>query len=110
MDTRDDDLVRLTPAASAALAMRFNDGERPCLRVFLSFLSDSGPRLELSLADPTGDDATFVKDGWRLVINRQLFLQAAPVVVDCDDTGFRIDSGLDFSEAGGNCGGACGSH
>ncbi|WP_428562274.1 MAG: hypothetical protein ACP59X_20965 [Solidesulfovibrio sp. DCME] len=104
------DLLRLTPAASAALALRFPEGQRPCLRVFLSFLSDSGPRLELSLAEPAGDDATFDTDGWQLVVNRQLLLQAAPLVVDCDETGFLIQSSLDFSEAGGNCGGACDSH
>lgn len=110
MDIREDELLRMTPAAGAALAQRFADGERPCLRVFLSFLSDSGPRLELSLAEPEGNDASFVRDGWRFVVNRGLLVQAAPLVVDCDVTGFLIHSSLDFSEAGGNCGGDCGSH
>ena len=52
MDIREEELLRLSPVASEALSRSFADGERPCLRIFLSFLSDSGPRLELSLSQP----------------------------------------------------------
>ncbi len=107
MDIREDDLLSLSPAASAALAAHFAGEARPCLRVFLSFLSDDGPRLELAAAEPEADDVSFTRDGWRIVVNRQLFQQAAPLAVDCGAQGFVIASGLDFSEAGGNCGGAC---
>ncbi|HCR12916.1 MAG TPA: hypothetical protein PKD41_03450 [Solidesulfovibrio sp.] len=107
MDIREDDLFSLSPAASAALAALFAGAVRPCLRVFLSFLSDDGPRLELAAAEPEAEDVSFTRDGWRIVVNRQLFQQAAPLAVDCGEQGFAIASSLDFSEAGGNCGGTC---
>lgn len=110
MDIRKEDLVQLTPAGRAALDGQFPQGNRPILRVFLSFLSDSGPRLELSLATTESTDVLFTVDGWRILVNRELLQQAAPLTVDCDANGFLIHSSLDFSEAGGSCGGDCGSH
>ncbi|WP_300164620.1 hypothetical protein [Solidesulfovibrio sp.] len=110
MDLRQDELLRLTPTAAAALAAHFAGAARPSLRVFLSFLSEAGPRLELSVAEPQPDDVAFSCDGWRILVNRRLLDQAAPLTVDCDGQGIAIASSLDFSQAGGDCGGACGSH
>jgi Fe-S cluster assembly iron-binding protein IscA len=110
MNIREDDLLSLTEAADIALSALFAPAVRPNLRIFLSFLSDSGPRLELAADEPTGDDAAFSARGWRFVVNRALLQQAAPLVVDCGEEGFVIRSSLDFSLAGGNCGGSCGTH
>ncbi|EFL50024.1 conserved hypothetical protein [Solidesulfovibrio fructosivorans JJ]] len=110
MEIVDSAAFTVTEAALSALSLHFGDDRPPCLRVFLSFMSESGPRLELSLDAPTGDDATFAVDGWQFAVNRQLWLQAAPLTVDCDGQGFRIRSSLDFSEAGGSCGGSCSHH
>ncbi|UJX41827.1 hypothetical protein K9F62_03750 [Desulfovibrio sp. JY] len=110
METADSTAFAVTDAAWTALSLTFGDNRPPCLRVFLSFLSESGPRLELSVDAPTGDDTTFTLDGWNFVVNRQLWLQAAPLTVDCDAQGFQIRSSLDFTEAGGSCGGSCSHH
>jgi len=110
MGLREKDLFGLTEAASDALAGHFGETGRPSLRVFLSFLSDSGPRLELAPDAPTAVDTTFSARGWHFVVNSQLLQQAAPLLVDCGEDGFVIHSSLDFSQAGGNCGGSCGSH
>lgn len=104
---RKDDMLRLTPTAAATLAAHFAGETTPSLRVFLSFWSESGPRLELSAAAPAPDDELFEREGFTLLVNRQLLMQAAPLVIDCDDQGFVIHSSLDFSEAGGSCGGDC---
>ncbi len=110
MENLEQDLIGLTDEAEMALTTLFGQAERPPLRVFLSFLSDSGPRLELAPDAPTGDDAVFADRGWLFLVNRQLLLQAAPLLVDAGDNGFVIHSSLDFSQAGGNCGGSCGTH
>lgn len=110
MGLREKDLLSLTEAADSALANHFGATGRPSLRVFLSFLSDSGPRLELAPDTPTAADTTFSARSWQFVINSQLLQQAAPLLVDCGEDGFVIHSSLDFSQAGGNCGGLCGSH
>lgn len=111
MDTAAAAAFTVTEAASAALELHFGATSRPpCLRVFLSFWSESGPQLALGVDAPTAEDTTFTAAGWTFAISRQLWLQAAPLTVDCDATGFHIGSSLDFSQAGGSCGGDCGSH
>lgn len=107
MDVRKDDMLRLTPTAAATLAAHFAGDNVPVLRVFLSFWDEAGPRLDLGASEPTPEDETFDQNGFTLVISRQLLMQAAPLVIDCDDQGFVIHSSLDFSEAGGSCGGDC---
>jgi Fe-S cluster assembly iron-binding protein IscA len=110
MGSTTSNLLTVTDAAKMALARCFAETTRPPLRVFLSFLNDAGPRLELAPDTPTATDTSFTVDGWHCVINTQLLQQAAPVMIDFGPDGFVIHSSLDFSEAGGNCGGACGSH
>lgn len=110
MDIQENELFSLTEAADIALSALFAPAGRPNLRIFLSFLSDSGPRLELAEDEPTGEDVAFSARGWRFVVNRALLQQAAPLVVDCGEEGFVIHSTLDFSQAGGNCGGSCNTH
>jgi len=105
-----DDAITLTDNARRALEQHFAATQRPPLRIFLSFLSESGPRLELTPDAPTPTDTTVSCSGWSFVVNNLLFQQAAPLLVDCDQTGFCIHSQLDFSEAGGDCGGHCTSH
>lgn len=110
MGTTAANAITLTEAAGTALERLLGDRPRPDLRVFLSFLHESGPRLEL--APDTAGEADFAcqSRGWRIIISALLLEQAAPVTVDCGPDGFIIHSSLDFSEAGGNCGGACGNH
>jgi Fe-S cluster assembly iron-binding protein IscA len=110
MPIDDPTMLTLTKEAKAVLEHLFQGGSRPSLRVFLSFLHDSGPRLDLAPDQPTATDVAFSVDGWNFIINEQLMQQAAPVTIDVGPDGFLMHSGLDFSEAGGNCGGACGSH
>jgi hypothetical protein len=102
--------IVLTPAAKAALELHFQGQDKPTLRVFLSFLAESGPRLELAPDAPTPADRQCRVDGWDFVIGSLLLDQAAPLTIDIGPKGFTIQSGLDFSDAGGNCGGACGDH
>lgn len=100
----------MTPAAKQALDLHFLGQDKPALRIFLSFLDEAGPRLELAPDAPTPADSHIHVDGWTFVISRLLLDQAAPLTVDIGPKGFAIQSSLDFSEAGGNCGGACGDH
>ena len=110
MDMHAENCIRLTDAARLALDNLLGAQPRPELRVFLSFLHPSGPRLDIAPDAASADDAVFDRDGWRLVISALLLAQAAPITVDCGPDGFAIHSRLDFSEAGGNCGGACNGH
>ncbi|MHC1790450.1 hypothetical protein [Solidesulfovibrio sp.] len=110
MHVRDASVFTLTDAAKTALEQLFGDRPRPVLRVFLSFLDENGPRLDLAPDAPTAADALFSSQGWSFCLSALLLDQAGPVTVDHGPGGFHIHSGLDFSEAGGNCGGACGSH
>lgn len=110
METNTPAPITLTAAAGAALDTLLGSGTRPTLRIFLSFLHESGPRLEIAPDAPTDADTVVTVDGLRLCVSSLLLAQAAPFVVDCGPAGFTIESRLDFSEAGGNCGGACGSH
>jgi len=100
----------LTDAARAALEQLFSQAGRPSLRVFLSFMDESGPRLDLAPDAPQATDTHFADGNWRFIMNTLLFEQAAPVTVDVAPEGFCIHSALDFSEAGGNCGGHCDAH
>ena len=102
--------MTLTEAAKAALENVLGAGQHPDLRVFMSFLDASGPRLDLAPDVASDGDAVFRFGDWRFVISALLLEQAAPVRIDCGPDGFVIQSSLDFSEAGGNCGGACGDH
>jgi len=90
--------------------MHFHGQARPALRIFMCFLDEAGPRLELAPDAPTPDDARLEVDGWTFVLSALLFDQAAPLTIDIGPKGFAIDSKLDFSEAGGSCGGSCGDH
>lgn len=110
MGSSTDKAFALTEAAQTVLERHFGENARPVLRVFLSFLDDNGPRLDLAPDVPAATDTLCDVSGWRFVVNTQLLQQAAPITVDCDADGFRVLSSLDFSEAGGNCGGSCGSH
>ncbi len=110
MEAHADNGFSLTDAAQVALQQLFRQAQRPDLRVFLSFMDESGPRLDLAPDAPQATDRTFTAGDWRFVINALLFEQAAPVTVDATPEGFRIRSALDFSDAGGNCGGHCDSH
>ena len=110
MDMHAENCVRLTDAARLALDNLLGAQPRPELRVFLSFLHTSGPRLDIAPDAASAEDAVFDLGGWRLVISALLLSQAAPITVDCGPGGFVIHSSLDFSEAGGNCGGACNGH
>jgi len=110
MDTFQNHTLTLTPAARTALEHLLGPGPYPELRVFLSFLHASGPRLDIAPDAASADDAVFDLGGWRIVISALLLGQAAPVTIDCGPDGFAIHSSLDFSEAGGNCGGACNGH
>ena len=100
----------LTDVAKAALSLHFGNGRPPSPRVFFTFLCDSGLRLELFLDAPVPDDATFTVESRRFMVNRQLWLQTAPLIVDSDEAGFRFDPNLDSSQAGGSCGGDCHAH
>lgn len=102
--------IILTEAARAALDLTFKDREKPSLRIYLSFMSESGPRLELAPDVQTATDSVTRIGAWTIIINTQLLSQAAPLSIDVGPDGFVIHSSLDFSEAGGNCGGACGTH
>lgn len=90
--------------------MHFQGQSKPTLRIFMSFLDEKGPRLELAPDPPTPADTHCRVDGWTFVISTLLLHQAAPLTIDIGPKGFLIKSSLDFSEAGGNCGGACGDH
>ena len=102
--------ISVTPAAQKALALTFQSRERPSLRVFLSFMSESGPRLEVAPDVPAATDTVCQVDGWTIVINTQLLNQAAPLSIDIEPQGYIVHSALDFSQAGGNCGGLCDHH
>ncbi|OLN26730.1 HesB-like domain [Desulfovibrio sp. DV] len=110
METNQSPHIRLTAAARTALDTLLGPQNRPVLRVFLSFLHESGPRLELAPDPPTDADTIVDLAGRTICMSSLLLDQAAPVTIDCGPGGFAIHSSLDFSEAGGNCGGACGSH
>ena len=110
METPQKQALTLTAAAQAALDRLLGAAPHPDLRVFLSFLEDTGPRLDIAPDAASEGDDVFAIAGWRIVISALLLKQAAPVTVDCGPDGFVIHSSLDFSEAGGNCGGACGDH
>ncbi|MHC1712267.1 MAG: hypothetical protein AB9872_08960 [Solidesulfovibrio sp.] len=110
MPSSETTILTLATEAKTVLEHHFSAGNRPALRIFLSFLHDSGPRLELAPDQQTATDIALTVDGWHFIINDQLMQQAAPLAVDVGPDGFLIHSALDFSEAGGNCGGTCGSH
>lgn len=99
--------ISVTEAAQASLALTFEGKSRPPLRVYLSFMRDSGPCLDLAPDAPTATDTVREVDGWTIVVNTLLLNQAAPLSIDAGPGGYCIHSALDFSEAGGNCGGAC---
>jgi hypothetical protein len=102
--------VVLSQAAKAALDLHFQGQAKPVLRIFLSFMDESGPRLELAPDAATAADTQCRVGGWTFVIGSLLLDQAAPLTIDIGPKGFTIHSSLDFSEAGGNCGGLCGDH
>jgi len=102
--------LRVTEAALAVLDLQFQHREKPSLRIFLSFMHESGPRLDIAPDVVTAADTTCTYGGWTFVIGTLLLEQAAPLTVDIGPDGFIIHSSLDFTEAGGNCGGSCGSH
>lgn len=102
--------ISVTQAAQTALAMTFQGKQRPPLRVFLSFMHDTGPQLDVAPDSPTPADTVCDVDGWTIVVNTQLLNQAAPLSIDMGAKGIVIHSALDFSEAGGNCGGTCDHH
>ena len=110
METNQSPRIRLTDAARTALSTLLGPEKRPELRVFLSFQHESGPRLDLAPDPATAADTTVDLAGVTICMSSLLLDQAAPVTIDCGPGGFTIHSSLDFSEAGGNCGGACGSH
>jgi len=110
MSTNDDKIFTLSELAKAALEHHFGETNRPTLRVFLSFWAESGPRLEVAPDAPAFTDSDFSIEGWHFVINTNLLHQASPITVDFGPEGFCIQSSLDFTAAGGNCGGACDSH
>lgn len=102
--------ISLTEAAQTALRTTFQDRARPSLRIFMSFMYDGGPRLDVAPDAPNADDSVCQVDGWTVVINTQLLNQAAPLSIDVGPQGYVVHSALDFSEAGGDCGGTCDHH
>ena len=102
--------ISVTEAAQASLTTLFAGKQRPPLRVYLSFMHDSGPCLDLAPDAPEATDTVCDVDGWTIVVNTQLFNQAVPLSIDVGPQGYVIHSALDFSQAGGNCGGDCDHH
>ncbi len=60
----------------------------------------------MALDESKNDDEVFEVDGYRYVINKELLAEAAPVVVDFTEMGFKIDTTMELGESG--CSG-CGS-
>lgn len=57
----------------------------------------------MALDESKEGDKLFEIDGHSFVINKELLAEAAPVLVDFTEMGFKVDTSMEFDESG--CGG-----
>lgn len=63
----------------------------------------------MALDEPRDTDNVFNVNGFQFIVDKEFYEKAKPVTVDFMGYGFRITSSINFSPAGGACGGCHGS-
>lgn len=96
-------MLEITDSARQELDAFFQDKEKSPVRVFLANGGCSGPQLALALDDQSDSDDVFDKDGYTILVNKDLMLLAQNIKIDFDHLGFSIDSELQLG--GGGCAG-----
>lgn len=105
-------MITLSENARKELDAYFADKEKMGVRVFLAQGGCSGPRLALALDDATDSDEVFDDNGYKLLIEKDLYEQTGNVAVDMSYMGFTVDTEKEVPGVGmggcASCGGGCG--
>jgi len=75
-----------------------------CLRVFMAE-GCCGPNVAMELVEkPEKDDLEVVKNDFKLYVHKDAQLHLAKAVIDCDESGEIVVTGLPGQEGGCGCG------
>ncbi len=102
-------MLEVTERAMKEFEAYFADKEASQIRIFLAPGGCSGPRLALALDDANENDEVHAVGKFEFIIEKKLFEDAKPLVVDLGGMGFAIESSLELGETSGGCSSCCGS-
>ena len=100
-------MVNVSDTAMNELQNYFADKEKSPIRVFLAPGGCAGPTMALALDEPTENDEVMEQDGFKFVVEKELYDKAKPISIDASPMGFTVDSALRL--AGPDCSSGCGS-
>ncbi len=103
-------MLEVTDRAMKEFEAYFADKEVSQIRIFLAPGGCSGPRLALALDDANETDDVHTVGNFEFIIEKKLFEDAKPLVIDLGGMGFSIQSSLELGESdSGGCSSCCGS-
>src|SRR5690554_1664107 len=100
-------MVNISANALEELNTFFADKEKSPIRVFLAPGGCSGPRMALALDEPNENDEVMEQEGFKFIVEKDLYEKAKPISIDISAMGFTVDSALPLG--GGDCSTSCGS-
>lgn len=104
-------MLEVTERAMKEFEAYFADKEASQIRIFLAPGGCSGPRLALALDDANENDDVHTIGNFEFIIDKKLYEDAQPLVVDLGGMGFAIQSNLQLEESSssGGCSSCCGN-
>ncbi|MGE4505715.1 MAG: IscA/HesB family protein [Desulfovibrionaceae bacterium] len=104
-------MIDLTDAAKEKLGEYFDGKEVEPIRIYLA-MGCGGPQLALALDSAKDTDEVAEVGGFKLVVDKKLYDEGKPFVVDAGPMGFTVQADLEMPEmpeGSGGCGSCCGS-
>ena len=100
-------MVNITENALNELNSYFADKEKSPIRVYLAPGGCSGPMMSLALDEPNDSDEVMEQEGYKFVVDKDLYEKAKPISIDMTPMGFTVNSSLELGGGCGSCGGGC---
>ena len=97
-------MLEVTHKAQTQIKAYFADNPVKPIRIFLHGGGCGGPQIAMALDEAKENDATFKVGDFEFLADKEFLVQAQPIVVDFQNTGFKITSSLQLSEGCGGCG------
>lgn len=101
-------MIQISKSAKEQIDTFFQGKEISPIRIYLAG-GCGGPRLALALDEPTEADEVVENNGYKFVVEKELYKKASPLIVELSPMGFVVESKLELG-GGGGCGGctSCG--
>lgn len=96
----------VTPEAITQIKAYFAENPIKPIRIFLHSGGCGGPQIAMAIDEANENDKTFKKEGFDFLVDKAFLVEAQPIKVDFQHTGFKITSAMVLPQGG--CGG-CGS-